>query len=88
MTQALEWADLWAAMEKEPNRWFPTTEHMFVEMRDCVPPEDMGYGGFIVGEAHHHENGEAVYACFVSRHGYQARYMTAREFKQWKDIRK
>ena len=88
MSAALEWSELWAAMDANPAQWFDTTAEMFDAMLGCVPPRDMGAGGFIVGEAvRHNERDEAVYACFVSRGGYQARYMTAREFAQWKAIR-
>lgn len=84
----LEWAELWAAMDSDPTRWFDTTEHMFDEMLNCLPPAAMGAGGFLVGEpTRHNENDEAIYACFVSRGGYQARYMTRREFKAWQLVR-
>ena len=83
----IEWADLWAAMDADPDRWFLTTETMFYAMLEAVPPQDMESGGFLVGEAHHHNaEGEAVYACFTSHASYQARYMTQREFDGWKVV--
>lgn len=80
---ALEWDALWAAMDAQPEHWHDTTEHMFDEMLGCVPPAAMGGGGFLVGDAHHHNTqGEPVFAGFVRTHGghYQARYMTIKEF--------
>lgn len=88
-TQPLEWAQLWAAMDSAPGSWIPTTENMYWEMLGCVPPAAMGNGGFLVGEAHHHnENGEAVYACFRQNgETFEACYMTKREFSALKVVR-
>ena len=81
----LEWNELWAAMDAAPTTWIPTTEHMYWEMLECVPPAAMDGGRFLVGEANNHNsNGEPVYACFKVIHTnpetYEARYMTLREF--------
>ena len=91
-TEPLEWDALWAVMRLKPHPWAETTENMYYRMLEAVPPQDMGNGGFLVGEPQYHSaNGEAVYACFVTNHGkperYQARYMTQREFTHWKRIR-
>jgi hypothetical protein len=84
LIETLEWAPLWEAMDADPTAWIPTTESMYEEMRDCVPPRAMAQGAFLVGEPNsHNEAGEAVYACFASRGGYRARYMTLREFNSW-----
>ncbi len=87
----LEWDALWAVMQQKPYPWALTTEHMYYEMLEAVPPQDMGAGGFLVGEPYiHNDNGEAVYACFTKNLSgtlYQARYMTQREFNRWKVVR-
>lgn len=85
----LEWSALWAAMDANPTRWQNTTEHMFYEMLNAVPPAAMGGGAFLVGEASHdNAQGEAVYACFRAVYGeFEARYMTRREFREFLSIR-
>lgn len=85
----LVWAELWSAMKARPDAWMLTTAAMFDEMLNVLPPADMGAGGFLVGEANHHnERGESVHACFIRRRtapdSYAARYMTRREFNAWK----
>lgn len=81
----LEWAELWAAMKANPAEWIPTTENMYHQMLECLPPRAMGNKAFLVGEAdHHNESDEAVYACFAESYlgGYFARYLTVKEFKE------
>lgn len=64
-TQPLEWSDLWEAMDASPDAWIPTTEDMYFEMRDCLPPRTMSGGRFLVGEPKtHNAEGKAVHACF------------------------
>lgn len=89
----LEWAELWAAMRPEPHVWVDTTEAMFDNQLNVLPPQDMGNGGFLVGEPNHHNaKGEPVYACFSHQYGacvgdyYEACYMTQREFTAWKSV--
>ena len=79
----LEWSPLWDAMKAAPSEWFTTTESMYWDMLEAVPPAAMSNGAFLVGEAErHNEQGEAVYACFKKRgETFTARYMTLREFK-------
>ena len=82
MSAPLEWSDLWTAMKADPESWIPTTEAMYWEMLECLPPVDMARGAFLVGEAEtHNGQGEAVYACFRKRGGYCARYLTVRQFR-------
>ena len=83
ITIALEWAPLWDAMKSTPGAWIPTTEAMYWEMLECVPPRAMTSGSFLVGEAdHHNADGYAVYACFKKfSDDYNARYMTLAPFK-------
>jgi len=85
----LEWAELWAAMKAAPQRWQPTTEHMFYEMLGAVPPRDMANGAFLVGEPDHHTaDGQAVYACFKQvGEEYETRYMTHADFSVLKSIK-
>ena len=81
----LEWALLWAAMKSDPGAWIETTSDMFDQMLGCVPPAAMGRGGFLVGEAdHHNDEGAAVMAHF-SKQGAKifAKYSTIAEFKEW-----
>ena len=81
-TYGHEWAPLWAAMKSSPDAWIDTTESMYWAMLEAVPPVDMAGGAFLVGEAdHHNDQGQAVYACFRSRGGYRARYLTLAQFR-------
>lgn len=75
---------LWDAMKKEPAQWTRTTEGMYYEMLEAVPPAAMGRGAFLVGEPYtHNSRGEAVHACFANTYGdFFARYMTIREFRE------
>lgn len=89
-----ERAELWDAMKYAPSLWQETTEAMYSEMLNVLPPAAMGSGGFLVGEAYRHNTrGEAIYACFTrqadhtrGQHIYQARYMTVAEFATWAAI--
>ena len=85
----LEWQKLWDAMDANPDLWIDTTEDMFDEMLEVLPPAAMGGGAFLVGEPMtHNDNGEAVYACFARVNGaFQARYMTRREFAARQAVR-
>lgn len=78
----LEWSELWDAMKKNPEKWQPTTETMYYEMLEALPPQDMTAGAFLVGEPDHHNGeGAAVYACFkTAGKGYEARYLTQKQF--------
>jgi len=78
----LEWQALWDAMDTNPDAWIPTTEKMYWEMLEVLPPEKMIGRNFLVGEASHHNSaGEAVYSCFT-QHGdtYKAKNLTVAEF--------
>lgn len=81
-TEKLEWTPLWTAMKATPAAWIPTTEGMYWEMLECVPPRAMLAGAFLVGEPEtHNAQGQAVYACFKQvGNDYFARYMTLEEF--------
>jgi hypothetical protein len=83
MSAKLEWAELWAAMDVNPSEWIPTTEAMYWEMLECVPPKAQRGGCFLVGEPlRHNENGKAVHACFNKLgDDYFARNLTVEEFK-------
>ena len=79
-----EWTELWTAMKESPDVWIPTTEDMYWDMLECVPPRATFGRAFLVGEAERHNaHGEAVYACFneVGNEVF-AKYMTVAEFKR------
>lgn len=75
----------WGFVKPEgENGWTPTTEFMWNDQLNCLPPRASGGGAFLVGEAWNHtsDTGEAVYACFACLSGkYFARYMTLKMFK-------
>lgn len=80
----LEWAPLWAAMDAKPSEWIPTTEAMYWQMLECVPPRAQRAGAFLVGEANNsNADGYPVYACFKHEPGnrYFARNLTLEQFK-------
>ena len=83
MNAKLEWAELWAAMDASPAEWIPTTEAMYWQMLEVLPPRAMRGRCFLVGEAlRDNENGQAVYACFNKLgDDYFARNLTVEEFK-------
>ena len=84
MTKKLEWQPLWDAMEANPNDWTPTTEKMFWEMLEVLPPRAHNGRAFLVGEAlRHNETGHAVHACFrQSGEDYYAKNMTVQQFRE------
>jgi len=82
-TKPLEWADLWAAMDAQPDAWIPTTEEMYWDMLEAVPPRCQTARAFLVGEARRHDsNGHAVHACFKQVGSeFFAKHMTVAEFQ-------
>lgn len=83
MSAKLEWAPLWAAMDATPEEWIPTTEDMFYEMLECVPPRAQERRRFLAGEPlRHNEEGKAVHACFKqSGNDFFARNLTVEQFR-------
>ena len=81
-TNPLEWADLWAAMDAAPADWIETTERMFWNMLEVLPPRAQKRGRFLVGEARRHNaEGKGVYACFKQTGDrYFAKHLTVEEF--------
>jgi hypothetical protein len=79
----LEWSALWAALDATPDTWMATTESMYWEMLEAVPPRAQARGAFLVGEALRHDSqGVAVYHCFKQcGREYFARNMTVEQFK-------
>jgi len=79
----LEWAQLWAAMDAKPLEWMPTTEAMYWDMLECVPPRAQHRGAFLVGEPlRHNEQGQALHACFKQiGDKYFARNLTLEQFR-------
>ena len=84
-TQKLEWQALWDAMDAQPEAWIPTTEDMYWQMLECVPPRAQTRAAFLVGEPRRHNAaGEAVHACFKETRGgeFFARNLTVQQFKE------
>lgn len=83
MSEKLEWAALWAAMDETPYEWIETTEAMYWEMLECVPPRAQDIGRFLVGEAvRDNKEGVAIYACFrQTGDRFFAKHMTFDEFR-------
>jgi hypothetical protein len=83
MNDKLEWEALWDAMEKYPDEWISTTESMYWEMLEAVPPRAQKRGAFLVGEASHdNAEGYPVYSCFKESQGFFAKHMTLEQFNQ------
>jgi hypothetical protein len=78
----LEWQALWDAMDASPDAWIPTTEKMYWDMLEVLPPRKMLGRNFLVGEAlRHNDEGEAVYSCFTKfGDTYKAKNLTVAEF--------
>lgn len=83
-TAPLEWSDLWAAMDTQPAEWIETTEAMYWQMLEVVPPRLQSPSRFLVGEPQRHNaEGHAVHACFWERSDgrYFAKYQTVQQFR-------
>jgi hypothetical protein len=82
--QLLEWQALWDAMDAAPEAWIPTTEAMYWQMLEVLPPRAMGKGSFLVGEPlRDNEHGETVYSCFCQTGDkFRARNLTVKQFKE------
>jgi hypothetical protein len=82
MNQPLEWQALWIAMDANPDQWIPTTENMYWEMLEVLPPRKMLGDNFLVGEPlRHNAQGEEVYSCFTKfGNTYKAKNLTLKEF--------
>jgi hypothetical protein len=82
-SEPLVWDALWAAMRASHDVWIETTEGMFWDMLEVLPPRAQSHDRFLVGEAaRHDENGKPVYSCFkqVGTRFY-AKDMTVEQFK-------
>lgn len=80
----LEWQPLWDAMDAHPTEWIPTTEKMYWDMLEAVPPRAHSRGAFLVGEASHsNAEGRTMYAGFKKTGGqFFAKYLTIDQFKR------
>ena len=78
----LEWQPLWDAMDAHPSDWIQTTEKMYWEMLEVLPPRAHIGASFLVGEAlHDDDEGQPVYSCFDKSFGkYSAKNLTVKEF--------
>ena len=84
MNDKLEWHALWDAMKAKPEEWIPTTEGMYWEMLEVLPPRTQKRGAFLVGEAdHHNSEGYPVYSCFkLVGDNFYAKNMTFAQFTE------
>ena len=84
MTKKLEWQALWDAMEATPEAWIPTTEKMYWDMLEVLPPRAQRNGAFLVGEPlRDNGQGEAIYSCFSTiGHSFYAKNLTVKQFKE------
>ena len=78
----LEWRDLFDTMDAYPSEWIETTEDMYFEMLECLPPRAMAKGAFMVGEPlRHGPDGAAIHACFKQKAGrFFAKNLTLAQF--------
>lgn len=77
--KALEWAELWTAMEKDRSRWFRTTKAMYWNQLEVLWPHRRIGDAFMVGECW----SMGYYATFKQvGTTYWARYMTTSEFEK------
>ena len=76
------WGELWDALQETPAKWVETTEEMYWEMLEALPPKRQDAQKFLVGEAHHTDaHGVDVHACFKEHNGrFFARYATLAEY--------
>lgn len=83
MRGPVEWDALWDAMKETPSAWVETTEKMYWNMLEVLPPVRMDARKFLTGEAHHHNSaGEAVYACFKKIGAkFFARYLSVSQYQ-------
>jgi hypothetical protein len=84
MNTVLEWQPLWDAMDANPSEWIPTTEKMYWEMLEVLPPRKQSRSAFLVGEAtRDNAEGYPVYSCF-KRVGdsFYAKNMTVEQFNK------
>lgn len=83
MAKPLVWKELWDAMDANPEQWIQTTEGMYWEMLEVVPPRAQTRDAFLVGEPlRHNSNGDAVNACFKQvGDNFYARNLTVAQFK-------
>ena len=81
-TVPLEWQALWDAIDANPQAWIPTTEKMYWDMLEVLPPRKMLGRNFLVGEPlRSNEQGEMVYHCFAKLGDtYKAKTLTVAEF--------
>jgi hypothetical protein len=81
--QKLEWQPLWDAMEANPSEWIETTQKMYWDMLESVPPRAQNSRGFLVGEPlSDNAEGYPIYACFrKSGDNYYAKNLTLSEFR-------
>lgn len=80
----LEWQVLWDMMDARPLDWIRTTEQMYWNQLEVLPPRRQTRTAFLVGEARSHDdNGKAIYAAFKEEGGrHYARHLTLAQFDE------
>lgn len=84
MTHPFAWSTLWAEMDAQPTEWIETTEDMYWDMLEALPPRAQAGNRFLVGEPKtHNAEGKAVHACFWKKADgrYFAKHMTVEQFR-------
>ena len=82
-----EYSALFQIMDAHPRQWVPTTEKMYYDMLEVLPPvksrSDGGWTGFLMGEPVNHDAwGDAIYSAYICVDGkFYAQNMTVKEFK-------
>ena len=82
-----EYSALFEIMDAHPRQWVPTTEKMFHDMLEVLPPvaycNVKNWTGFLMGEPVTHDtHGDAIYSAYICVDGkFYAQNMTVKEFK-------
>jgi len=78
------WDEMRRRFDAGDRSWIPTTEEMYHEMLNVLPPAYWRGGVFAVGEPWRHTgDNRPIFACFRASHGaHSARYATLAEVIQ------
>ena len=85
--EPFEYSALFQIMDANPRQWAPTTEKMYYDMLEVLPPvklrTDGGWTGFLMGEPVTHDTqGDAIYGAYICLDGkFYAQNMTVKTFK-------
>lgn len=85
--EPFEYSALFQLMDATPRQWVPTTEKMFYDMLEAIPPVAYGkaenWTGFLMGEPVTHDTqGDAIYSAYIRvDDNFYAQNMTVKDFK-------